>query len=245
MVKSSVDTSKDELKNMKTDNKLPLNEVQRARISDLADGQLRGDAFAQAMALLETSSPARAAWYDLHVVGDVLRGDPSANASNSAKEMAFLDAFSVKLAKEPALVSIDLSAHGSSANIIPEASTISNASVAVGQSANDSFFNWKWLGGLSAAVAVVALSWNLVGTTVSSPNSAGAQLAKSSVKEPVQTSSAVTQTAAGAMLRNPQLDALIAAHNQVSGSSALQMPSGFLRSATFNTDVTATVLSDK
>jgi sigma-E factor negative regulatory protein RseA len=47
------------------------------------------------------------------------------------------------------------------------------------------------------------------------------------------------------MLRNPQLDALIAAHNQVGGSSALQMPSGFLRSATFNPAVSNMVLSDK
>jgi sigma-E factor negative regulatory protein RseA len=39
------------------------------------------------------------------------------------------------------------------------------------------------------------------------------------------------------MLRNPQLDAMIAAHSQLGGSSALQMPSGFLRNATF--DVTS------
>jgi sigma-E factor negative regulatory protein RseA len=47
------------------------------------------------------------------------------------------------------------------------------------------------------------------------------------------------------MLRNPQLDALIAAHNQAGGSSALQMPSGFLRSATFSTDVPVTGLGAK
>jgi sigma-E factor negative regulatory protein RseA len=54
-----------------------------------------------------------------------------------------------------------------------------------------------------------------------------------------------TPSAAGVMLRNPQLDALIAAHNQAGGSSALQMPSGFLRSATFNTSTAASVVSDK
>jgi sigma-E factor negative regulatory protein RseA len=35
------------------------------------------------------------------------------------------------------------------------------------------------------------------------------------------------------MLRDPQLDALLAAHRQFGGTSALQMPSGFLRNATY------------
>ena len=109
------------------------------------------------------------------------------------------------------------------------------------RTANDSFFNLKWLGGLSAAAAVVAFSWNLVSTTATSPNGAGAQLAQSAA----QAAPVATQSAAGVMLRNPQLDALIAAHNQAGGSSALQMPSGFLRSATFNTGMPATVVSDK
>jgi sigma-E factor negative regulatory protein RseA len=35
------------------------------------------------------------------------------------------------------------------------------------------------------------------------------------------------------MIRDPRLDALLAAHRQFGGTSALQMPSGFLRNATF------------
>jgi sigma-E factor negative regulatory protein RseA len=35
------------------------------------------------------------------------------------------------------------------------------------------------------------------------------------------------------MLRDPRLDQLLAAHRQSGGASALQVPSGFLRSATF------------
>jgi sigma-E factor negative regulatory protein RseA len=97
------------------------------------------------------------------------------------------------------------------------------------------------VGGLSAAAAVVAFSWNLVSNTATSPNGAGAQLAQSAP----QAAPVVTQTSAGAMLRNPQLDALIAAHNQAGGNSALQMPSGFLRSATFNTSAPVTIVSDK
>jgi sigma-E factor negative regulatory protein RseA len=36
------------------------------------------------------------------------------------------------------------------------------------------------------------------------------------------------------MIRDPQLDALLAAHRQMGGATALQMPSGFLRNATFD-----------
>jgi sigma-E factor negative regulatory protein RseA len=213
--------------NMRTQTNIPLSDSQKACINDLADGQLRGDAFADAMALLETNSSARAAWHSLHITGDVLRGETTAHVTTTTKDMAFLDTFRTNLAKEPLLTPIPMS--------VPSvaASTVSGA--------NDSFFNWKWVGGLSAAAAVVAFSWNLVSTTAPAPNGAGAQLAQSAV----QAAPVATQTSAGVMLRNPQLDALIAAHNQVGGSSALQMPSGFLRSATFNPAVSNTVLSDK
>ncbi|MEK9803379.1 MAG: anti-anti-sigma factor, partial [Curvibacter sp.] len=38
---------------------------------------------------------------------------------------------------------------------------------------------------------------------------------------------------ASVMIRDARLDQLIAAHQQQGGSSALQMPAGFLRNATF------------
>jgi sigma-E factor negative regulatory protein RseA len=220
-----------------------LSERQKAQISDLADGQLRGAAFADAMALLETSSHARAVWHGLHVMGDVLRGDSAvhhtaATAANVAKDMAFLDAFRVNLAKVPQLTPV-VKPFSPSA-VLSNPST-SRGAVSAESVANDAFFNWKWVGGLSAAAAAVVLSWNLVGTTVTAPNGSGVQLAQSAT----QIAPVATQTTAGVMLRNPQLDALIAAHNQAGGSSALQMPSGFLRSATFSTDVPVTGLGAK
>ncbi len=35
------------------------------------------------------------------------------------------------------------------------------------------------------------------------------------------------------MIRDPRLDEFLAAHRQLGGASALQMPAGFLRNATF------------
>jgi sigma-E factor negative regulatory protein RseA len=211
----------EDFKDMKIDNNLPLSDLQKEQISDFADGQLRGDAFADVLALLQSSSTARAAWHGLHVAGDALRGEAIHTMAQNGKDIAFFDTFRANLAQEPLLQSCQ------------QASEL-RLTVPV---ANDPVFNWKWVSGLSAAAAVVALSWNLVSTTATAPNVSGAQFAQSAV----QAAPTATQTSAGVMLRNPQLDALIAAHNQVGGSSALQMPSGFLRSATFN----STALSDK
>lgn len=210
---------------MKKEDNMLLTELQRSQISDLADDLLRGDAFVDAMALLDENSQARAAWHGLHVVGDVLRSETLAHSADTAKDIAFLEALRANVAKEAPL-----------APLSPPGALVSAMPIA-----NDSFFNWKWVGGLSAATAAVVFSWNLASTSATAPNGAGAQLAQSAPR----VSATETQTAAGVMLRNPQLDALIAAHNQVGGSSALQMPSGFLRSATFNTDVPPTVVSDK
>lgn len=212
---------------------VPLSESERAQISDLADGRLRGDAFADAMAFLDANSQAGAYWHGLHTIGDSLRGDATADAANITKDLAFLDGFRANLAKELRLTPVTAPANAPNSHTITSTTSMPTA--------NDSFFNWKWMGGLSAAAAVMAFSWNLVSTTATSPNGAGSQLAQSAV----QTAPVALQTAAGVMLRNPQLDALIAAHNQAGGSSALQMPSGFLRSATFNAAMPATVVSDK
>lgn len=197
---------------MKTEHLNPLiqlNELQRAQISDLADGQLQGDAFAQTMALMNASSQARAQWHSLHLVGDVLRGKTPVSSADGAD---FLEKFRTNMAKEPALQ-------------IASMDTLMKFDQAT--ASNEPFFSWKWAAGLSALAASVMLGLNLIGTTVFAPVPTGIQLAQTSVPITVDGQTAV-------MLRNPQLDALIAAHNQVGGSSALQMPSGFLRSATYS-----------
>ncbi|MEN9670038.1 MAG: hypothetical protein RL018_315 [Pseudomonadota bacterium] len=212
-----------------------LNDAQKAQISDLADGQLHVNAFADVMDLLEVNSQARTYWHGLHVAGDILRAERGSQMVNTAKDMAFLDTFKANLAKESPLKAVFITSDVQSA--VQSTDVPANVHAAkVAKAANDSFFSWKLAGGLSAAAAaVVFFSWNVVSITVNTPNGAAAQLAQSAT----QAAPVVTQTAAGAMLRNPQLDALIAAHNQAGGTSALQMPSGFLRSATFTTDVPA------
>lgn len=208
---------------MKTEPSYPLKQLtdlQKMQISDLADGQLQGEEFAQAMALMNDNDQARTYWHSLHLVGDVIRAKIPVSAVSDAD---FLSKFRAYLAKEPVSLTIG--------QVVGQASSY-NIEVAV--AANQPFFNWKWAAGLSALAASVMLGMNLVGITAVAPANSSSQLAQTSVSVILNGQSAV-------MLRNPQLDALIAAHNQVGGSSALQMPSGFLRSATF----TPSVLGDK
>ena len=190
---------------MKKEDNMLLTELQKSQISDLADDLLRGGAFVDAMALLDENSQARAAWHGLHVVGDVLRGqnwvNSTTNTQGSARDIVFLDTFRANLAKEPQLTLV--------AEPIPEHVVQSKVLLKKLPIANEPYFNWKWVGGFSAIAAAFVFSWNFVGTTVIEPNGSEVQLAQSAV----QASPVETQNVAGVMLRNPRLDALIAAHN--------------------------------
>ncbi|MEO6293079.1 MAG: sigma-E factor negative regulatory protein [Burkholderiaceae bacterium] len=217
----------------------------RIQLSALADGELRGEEFAEAMAWFEGDGPqadlTRATWRSLHVVGDVLRSDElSACQSDTAFLTRLQSALKQEARLEPAVMpslnrSVDASPHVQPVPV---------------ESANEPVFRWKWAAGLASAAAVLAVSWNLVGGVALT---SGAQMAKNAMPstelalQASTVSSAVSQAAmavsndasgSGAggavMLRNPQLDAMIAAHSQLGGGSALQMPSGFLRNATFD-----------
>ena len=92
--------------------------------------------------------------------------------------------------------------------------------------------------GLASLAAVVTLVWSAVGGLGGPP--AGAQMA--AVSAPVTASVSVQAPAVSladnqapqqVMIRDPRLDELLAAHKQFGGTSALQLPAGFLRNANF------------
>ena len=112
------------------------------------------------------------------------------------------------------------------------------------EAANEPVFRWKLLAGVASLAAVAAIGWNLVAGIGSAP--VGPQLAQqgSSVLAATSSGSGLEGAAAAApmrvvvgggnaqvMLRDPRLDQLLEAHRQAGGAS--QMPSGFLRNATF------------
>ena len=177
-------------------------------ISALADGQLQGDAFARGVELAASDPAAREAWQAYHLIGDVLRSGELAVAGSPS---AFLERLQQRLQEEPPLAP----------RVVPSLAAPPRRD----EAANDGSFRWKMVAGFASVAAVGAMAWSLVGGLPAKP--ASAELAKA----PAGT--VLTAGERGVMIRNPQLDELLAAHRQLGGASALQMSTGFVRNATF------------
>jgi sigma-E factor negative regulatory protein RseA len=200
-------------------------------LSALADGQLRGEAFALAVERVAQQPEAQATWHAYHVVGDVLRSNDLAFC---ADDQGFLARFQSRLALEPVLTPtvnttnlIAIAAYESSAKALFDAQD-SAEDVA----ANAPRFRWKMVAGLASLLAVVAVGWNVAGGLGST--APGQQLAQAKTAAPVLLTVA-QESAPQVMLRDARLDALMAAHKQFGGTSALQMPAGFISNATYET----------
>jgi sigma-E factor negative regulatory protein RseA len=178
-------------------------------VSALADGELPDGDITLALRALQDSDEARARWHTYHVVGEVMRA--GAAVPLGAHNPAFVARLRDSLA----------------ADVQPlRAAGVRMPDEAL-RSANDEVWRWKLVAGLCTLAAVGVVGWQLV--TLQRPE-AGAQLAAS------QPPAVTVQRAAAdgsVMIRDPQLDRLIAQHQQFGGTSALQMPAGFLRNATF------------
>ncbi len=213
----------------------------REQVSALADGELDGAAWADALQCAAEDSDGRESWHTYHVIGDVLR---ARDLGACGHDRAFVARLRDRLQAESAVIP---SAVGLKEN--PELIASYDQHVpGYGQkiqkneregmpAANDSLFRWKMLAGLASLAAVMAMGWN----ALTNLEPAGARLAQSGSAPAWTTGGAATPVAsAGAaapgavvMLRDPRLDELLAAHRQYGGTSALQNPSGFLRNATF------------
>lgn len=201
-------------------------------ISALVDGELSANELAQTVARMGDSADDRLTWLAHHVTRDVMRGDPSLAAG---VETAFMQRLKQSLAHEPPRIldshdikMIAVDAHPVSARGLNDVNK---------EAANEAHFRWKWMAGLASVVMVSLIAWQAVGSLDDSP--AGAQLARGIVVVPPPTVVVPELAPAQAsdstvMWRDPQLDALLAAHRQFGGASALQMPTGFLRNATFD-----------
>lgn len=187
-------------------------------VSALADGELRGEAFVQAVQWLQDSDEARANWHAYHLVGDVLRsGELAAPGKNDAAFIARLR-FRLQGAVPfgPTDPAIDLAA---SERHHERADDMNNHEVA-----NDTSFRWKLVAGFTSVATATVIGWQLV-AGMNAP-AAAPQLAR--------VEALPTQAQAQIMIRDPRLDQLLAAHQQSGAISALQMPAGFLRNATYD-----------
>lgn len=102
--------------------------------------------------------------------------------------------------------------------------------------ANDPVFRWKLVAGLASFAAVAAVLWRVVVPISAEPATQWAQAAvpgafAGAAQAPVEQQAVLTPQ--GVLIRDPQLQSLLEAHRQYGGQSALQMPAGFLRNATY------------
>ena len=208
-------------------------ETPQDALSALADGQLRGEAFAVAVERVAQQPEAQATWHAYHVVGDVLR---SSDLAFCADDQGFLARFQSRLALEPVLVPpvnainlVAINAYESSAKTLFDTQDASDD-----EAANAPNYRWKLVASVASFLAVVVVGWNVAGGSGTSRTDQ--QLAQTTPTVPVLQVVAQDDTAGTApqvMLRDARLDALMAAHKQFGGTSALQMPAGFISNATY------------
>lgn len=200
----------------------------REVVSALADGQLQGDLFVQAVAWAVDDAEGREAWRDHHAVGDLLRSAELAPRGNAE---AFLVGLRQRLEQEPALRPSALTVAEGSGRVAAVAES-SSGPRSRDEAANAALFRWKLAAGCASLAAVAVLGWNSVGM-LSSGTPAQPQLAAISPATQTTVAVAVADSSGHVMIRDPRLDELLTAHKQFGGTSALQMPAGFLRNATF------------
>ncbi|MBA3057891.1 MAG: sigma-E factor negative regulatory protein [Gammaproteobacteria bacterium] len=199
-------------------------------VSALADGQLRGEEFARTVDWVNETDEARRTWHTYHLVGDVLRSN---EPMVSARDVHFLQGLKLRLQQESAPL------HDVRTTVLvadeQDSTWIRRPNDAKYSSANDSRFGWKMLAGFASLATMAVMVWQMA--SGGGDQSAAPQLAQL----PVQVPQPVAGSAPGGtgvdrqrMIRDPQLDALLAAHKQFGGTSALQGPTGFLRNATFD-----------
>lgn len=199
----------------------------REQISSLADGELASAELDAVLPALQAAE-ARECWHLYQLIGDVLRApDLAACDRGPTLDLALGEQL------HPAIVPV---AHA--AEPLP-AETLARPA------ANDGLFRWRMTAGLASFAAVAALGWGLAGS-LGPVAPVGAELAQAQSPavtpvdaSPVQVVSAPEQAvrraspAAPVMIRDPELDRLLAVHQQSAGVAAFGNPSGFLRSATF------------
>jgi sigma-E factor negative regulatory protein RseA len=207
------------------------------RVSALMDGHLEGDEFDQCLLELLNEPQVRTRWDTYHLIGRSLRTGP---VDTQVCDSAFVARLSQRLKQEAVLIE-PLPAATISVDRTYQSPTAANRG------------NWRRVVGLASVMLVAVLAWQGLGPVAQSPD--GAQVARStiplgnsdnlrstavSVDTKVQTlirsdgtSVLTASTDAPVMIRDPQLDALLAAHRNFAGASALQMAPGFVRNANF------------
>lgn len=199
-------------------------------LSALADGELDSAAMSGLFADIDANPEGLQAWHTYQVIGDVLRGSAAVVSAQAPAD--FLAGVRERLKAEGAVPQ-------------PVVTRIDSVPVVA---ANDAVFRWKMVAGFASVAAVMAVTWNLIGGVPPDAGGAsGPQLAIApapvvpqavapvvSAAPPVPSTEVVVNTGQGVLIRDARLEELLAEHRQHGGMSALQMPTGFIRGATYD-----------
>jgi sigma-E factor negative regulatory protein RseA len=193
------------------------------QLSAMADGELDRQELSLALLSCGQDEAMLTSWSTYHLIGDALRSPAQVVP---ASDLAFLGRLKQRLAQAE---SAPLAPPEQLPKLVPKAKETSFPEVAyqAESAANDGVFRWKLLAGLASASTVFAIAWTVAGHS-SSLNAP--QLAQDGAAQQV-----VVDSPQGPVVRDAGLEELMAAHRQLGAPSALQAPSGFLRSASFET----------
>ena len=193
-------------------------------MSALVDGQLRDTALVRTLELLQSSSQARAAWANYHLVREALQTGQAWVSTDDAE-------FTARLRQRLA---------AGSPQAVPALQPQPAQASRPARSANDTRF--RRVVGLASVALVAVVAWQGLQQWPGVPGGSKAQLAQS-VRPAVPSDGVLALTALEhepvfaatqpVMLRDARLDALLAAHRPWTSYSALQTPSGLVRNASF------------
>ncbi len=205
-------------------------------LSALTDGELDSAEVTRACGAWRDDAQARRTWHAYQLIGDVLRSDDL--CSSARRDAAFLAALRVRLADEPVVLAPEPTVHP-----VPDL-------VAVPRLANVSRGSrWSWMAPSAVAAGFVLVTGALLVTRTPGPMGGSgesmfarvglgatpsAQMVNVSAPTLAASDSTIEPQAmvlTGKMLRDARVDLYLSAHKQFAGSSALGVPSGFLRNA--------------
>jgi len=191
------------------------------QLSALADGEVDTAAAGAACAAWKTDTELRRTWHAWHLIGDVLRSEDL--ASSAERDQRFLVALRGRLALEPVVLA-------------PAA-----AAAAPGRRAGG---RWLLPSAVAAGFTLVVGTFVVLGPTGApapattlarvTPPAVESPVVPASVREPAAPVQAVAVN--GRMIRDPRLEPYLVAHKQFAGTSALGVPSTFLRAETVDTE---------
>jgi len=194
--------------------------------SALVDGEIEAAELNALLLAFDEQADACSSWHCYQLIGEALRGATPLVCAVSPQ--AFLAGIQTRLRAEP----------------LAQARPEIGASVAHvrAPAANDAVFRWKWVAGVASLAAVMAVSWSVLRGAPSGPSGTamGPQLALTQpAAAPVAlaatpSATVLVNTEQGTVIRDARLEELLLAHRRYGGMSALQMPAGFLRDATFD-----------